>query len=105
MRKVKAKLYGGPFDGDAAIVDSEPPRIWVQPCSACHGRKCSGTEWFEAWVRGAEVYDRDDGGEPEPGIDLRYKWANLKDPGPFEEFELYTPRDVDRILEREPVPS
>ncbi len=70
MTLTKARLQGGPLDGQRAALEHpgpEPPeRVWVEPCRAC------GAHWFGEATEGAEVYHRD----VEPSVPRVYVWLD-----------------------------
>lgn len=48
---MKARLVGGPFDGDEGDIDYLPDVLWAVPEKGC-------TAWYSTWVKGAERYNR-----------------------------------------------
>ena len=95
----KARLQGGPFDGDRAVIDVDPPdMIWTvaDPVHFAH--------WFDYPVPKSEIYHRDHvkGG----WLVYVYRDRVLGGPLGYDETRIGTPTRIDtRERERELTPA
>lgn len=65
--KTRAKLYGGPFDGDSALIEVVPTEIWVE-----WGEDLE-TAWYSIWTQGAERYRAEDVNE----VPVKYVYCDM----------------------------